>query len=164
MKDKLLRDPVGSCWIIFCVLILIHGFEAIVLRMDETFFAENFINKLFGILVILLVLRALRWPWGPSCCPSWRCSYPGTAGGKEMLNSPGPPGDRGISFPKRLTTYLKNGKILPTIKLQTDAVFLRPMTCPDKFGPGSYLPPAGGEVRAKKTQHLDPLFMTGPRP
>ena len=32
--------------------------------MDETFFGENFINKLFGILILWLTLRVLQWKWG----------------------------------------------------------------------------------------------------
>lgn len=52
-----------SIWIIFAILILVHGFEAIVLKMDETVFGENFINKLFGILVVFIVLKCLDWKW-----------------------------------------------------------------------------------------------------
>ncbi|MCR4684212.1 MAG: CPBP family intramembrane metalloprotease [Lachnospiraceae bacterium] len=55
------KNTVLSCWIIFAILIAVHGFEAIVLRMDETVFGENFINKVFGILVILIVLHMLHW-------------------------------------------------------------------------------------------------------
>ena len=46
---------------IFCVLIAVHAFEAIILRMDETFFGENFINKLFGIFLIWFILKTLQW-------------------------------------------------------------------------------------------------------
>lgn len=63
MKKLLTQNPIKLCWGIFALLIAVHGFEAIVLRMDETFFGENFINKLFGILVIWLVLRMLQWSW-----------------------------------------------------------------------------------------------------
>lgn len=63
MKEKITAHTVLSCWIIFGILIVVHGFEAIVLRMDETFWGENFINKLFGILMIFLVLRILQWKW-----------------------------------------------------------------------------------------------------
>lgn len=52
MRESILKNTVKSCCMIFCVLIAVHAFEAIVLRMDETFFGENFINKLFGIFVI----------------------------------------------------------------------------------------------------------------
>lgn len=63
MKDTLLKNTVKTCCVIFCVLIAVHAFEAIVLRMDETVFGENFINKLFGILVIGITLRLLQWKW-----------------------------------------------------------------------------------------------------
>ena len=57
VKEKILKKPVLSCLIIFAILILVHGFEAIVLRMDETVLGENCINKIFGIIVIFVVLR-----------------------------------------------------------------------------------------------------------
>ena len=60
-SDRIKNNTVISCWIIFGILILVHGFEAIVLRMDETVVGENFINKVFGILVMLAVLHILKW-------------------------------------------------------------------------------------------------------
>ena len=63
MNIRLRKNTVLSCWIIFAVLIFIHGFEAIVLRMDETLLGENFINKTFGILVVFTVIRCLNWKW-----------------------------------------------------------------------------------------------------
>ena len=63
MRESLLKNTVKTCCGIFCLLIAVHAFEAIVLRMDETFFGENFINKLFGIFVLWLTLGALRWKW-----------------------------------------------------------------------------------------------------
>lgn len=63
MNERIRKNTLASCWIIFAILIFVHGFEAIVLRMDETFLGENFINKVFGILVIFLVLRSLNWKW-----------------------------------------------------------------------------------------------------
>lgn len=63
MGERIRKNTVLSCWIIFAILIFVHGFEAIVLRMDETFFGENFINKVFGILVVFIVLRFLNWKW-----------------------------------------------------------------------------------------------------
>ena len=59
MNKKIMDNSMGSCCIIFAILIFIHGFEAIVLRMDETLLGENFINKLFGILVIFVVLHII---------------------------------------------------------------------------------------------------------
>ncbi|MBR6091042.1 MAG: CPBP family intramembrane metalloprotease, partial [Anaerolineaceae bacterium] len=63
MREKLLNNTIKSCLLIFLILITVHAFEAIVLRMDETVFAENFINKFFGIAVIAIVLRILGWKW-----------------------------------------------------------------------------------------------------
>lgn len=61
MGEKIKNKPVAACWIMFAILILVHGFEAIVLRMDETFFGENFINKVFGIVLIFVVLALVKW-------------------------------------------------------------------------------------------------------
>ena len=61
MKELMVKNTVRTCCTIFIVLIVVHAFEAIFLRMDETFFGENFINKLFGIFVLWIVLRILRW-------------------------------------------------------------------------------------------------------
>ena len=63
MRESLFKNTIKTCCVIFCILIAVHAFEAIVLRMDETFFGENFINKMFGILVLWLVLRNLQWKW-----------------------------------------------------------------------------------------------------
>ena len=63
MRESILKNTIKSCCVIFCVLIAVHAFEAIVLRTDETFFGENFINKLFGIFVLWLILRVLQWKW-----------------------------------------------------------------------------------------------------
>ncbi len=63
MNDRIRNNTVISCWIIFVILIFVHGFEAIVFRMDETVFGENFINKIFGIFVVFIVLRILKWKW-----------------------------------------------------------------------------------------------------
>lgn len=64
MKEKILKNPILSCLLIFFLLLAVHAFEAIVLRMDETVFAENFINKVFGIIVTAIVLKMLDWRWG----------------------------------------------------------------------------------------------------
>ena len=58
---KILNHTILTCVILFVIMIIVHGFEAIVLRMDETILAENFINKLFGIAVFAVVLRILGW-------------------------------------------------------------------------------------------------------
>ena len=61
MSEWIKKNAVLSCWVIFAILILVHGFEAIVLRTDETVLGENCINKMFGIVIMFIVLRALGW-------------------------------------------------------------------------------------------------------
>ena len=63
MSENIKQKTVLSCWIIFAILIFVHGFEAIVLRMDETVLGENCINKLFGIFAVFVVLRLINWKW-----------------------------------------------------------------------------------------------------
>lgn len=63
MGVKIKEKPVLSVCLIFTLVLAVHIFEALVLRMDETIFAENFINKLFGILVIFVTLCILKWKW-----------------------------------------------------------------------------------------------------
>ena len=61
MSERIKNNTVKSCLIIFTVLILVHGFEAIFLRMDETVLGENFINKVFGIIMIVVILKLINW-------------------------------------------------------------------------------------------------------
>lgn len=63
MEKKIKEKPIFSVCLIFSIVLVVHIFEALILRMDETFFGENFINKLFGILVIFIVLCLLKWKW-----------------------------------------------------------------------------------------------------
>lgn len=63
MGVRIKEKPVLSVCLIFALVLAVHIFEALVLRMDETIFAENFINKLFGILVIFVTLCILKWKW-----------------------------------------------------------------------------------------------------
>ena len=63
MRESFFKNTVKTCCMVFCVLIAVHAFEAIVLRTDETVFGENFINKIFGIFVLWILLRILKWKW-----------------------------------------------------------------------------------------------------
>lgn len=60
-EDTILHKPIKSCVFIFLILLLVHAFEAIVLRMDQTIFAENFINKIFGIVLLFVLLKQIHW-------------------------------------------------------------------------------------------------------
>lgn len=61
IKEKIVKHTARTCLVLFVLLLAAHAFEAIVLRMDETVFAENFLNKLFGIAVLIVALRVLGW-------------------------------------------------------------------------------------------------------
>lgn len=63
IKEKIMKNSVWACLIIFIILLLAHSTEAIFICMDETFFGENFINKIFGIFVLYLLLNFLGWKW-----------------------------------------------------------------------------------------------------
>lgn len=49
--------------IIFSICLFVHAFEVFVIRTDETIFAECFINKVFGILLLFAVLRRIGKKW-----------------------------------------------------------------------------------------------------
>ena len=59
MKNNHLRTSI----IIFLICLFIHTIEVIFIRTDETIFAECFINKLFGIIVLFVLLNTLKWKW-----------------------------------------------------------------------------------------------------
>lgn len=58
-KNNILRNSI----IIFMICLLVHAIEVIFIRTDETFFAECFINKVFGIIVLFILLHILKWKW-----------------------------------------------------------------------------------------------------
>lgn len=59
MKNKTIRKSI----LIFLICLLMHGIEVLFIRTDETFIAECFINKVFGIVVLYVVLKMLKWHW-----------------------------------------------------------------------------------------------------
>ena len=61
MSERIKKNTILSSLILFAVLLFVHGFEIIVLRMDETALGENCINKFFGIAVLIIVLHILGW-------------------------------------------------------------------------------------------------------
>lgn len=63
VKDRIINNGLLACLIIFLILFSVHFGEAIFLRMDETFIGENFINKVFGIFILFLMLNVLGWKW-----------------------------------------------------------------------------------------------------
>lgn len=61
--NRILDNTILSSLLIFLILLAVHAFEAFFLRMDETVFGENFINKVFGIIVLFYVLKSIKWKW-----------------------------------------------------------------------------------------------------
>lgn len=63
MLNQLLKKPILSCSLIFIVCSLTRLFEYFYMRTDDTFLSENFLHKLFGILLLwgILSICKLRW-------------------------------------------------------------------------------------------------------
>lgn len=65
MKKKSVKENsvIKNSIIIFIICLVVHSFEVFVIRTDETIFAECFINKVFGVILLYVVLRLLEWKW-----------------------------------------------------------------------------------------------------
>lgn len=63
MRKRIINNTICSSVLIFLILLSVHAFEAIFLRLDKTALGENFINKVFGIIVLFCVLKLLGWKW-----------------------------------------------------------------------------------------------------
>lgn len=63
MRKHTEDNVVKNSLLIFLLCLAIHVLEVLVIRTDETFFAECFINKVFGIILLCVVLKHLKWHW-----------------------------------------------------------------------------------------------------
>lgn len=63
MKKQLENNTIRNSIIIFLICLAVHTFEVLIIRTDETFLAECFINKVFGIILLSVVLYILKWQW-----------------------------------------------------------------------------------------------------
>ena len=59
MKEKLHKHPYLVCWCIFVICVTTRIVEYFLIRTDETIVAENFLHKLFGIGLLIIVLKIL---------------------------------------------------------------------------------------------------------
>ena len=57
------KKVVRGSWIIFLICLAVHTFEVMILRTDETIFAECFVNKVFGVILLFVLLKLLKWKW-----------------------------------------------------------------------------------------------------
>ena len=63
LKSKIEKYPCLSGIIIFTICTVARCIEYFLIRTDETVIAENFIHKVFGIIVLFIVLRILHLTW-----------------------------------------------------------------------------------------------------
>ena len=63
MEEKIKKRPILSCIIIFMICGLARWAEYFVIKTDETVISENFLHKIFGIIVLAAVLRLLHIGW-----------------------------------------------------------------------------------------------------
>lgn len=63
MLNQLIKKPILSCSIIFVICSVARVIEYFYMRTDDTFLSENFLHKLFGILLLwgILSICKLRW-------------------------------------------------------------------------------------------------------
>ena len=63
MLNRLLKTPILSCSMIFIICSVARVIEYFYMRTDESFLSENFLHKLFGILLLwgILSISKLRW-------------------------------------------------------------------------------------------------------
>ena len=58
-KEKMNKHPYQTCWLIFAVCGATRIIEYYLIRTDKMVVAENFVHKLFGIGILLMVLKML---------------------------------------------------------------------------------------------------------
>lgn len=63
MEKNIKEKPILSCIIIFSICGLARLMEYYMIRTDETILSENFLHKVFGVIVLAIVLKSLRHNW-----------------------------------------------------------------------------------------------------
>lgn len=63
MTAKQRYELVNSISIVFILCFVARMIEYLLIRTDQTFFAENFIHKLLGILILAICIRRNRLSW-----------------------------------------------------------------------------------------------------
>lgn len=62
-KHLIKNNKIQISLLIFTLCLLVHAIEVMFIRTDETFFAECFINKVFGIIVLFVCLKLWGKTW-----------------------------------------------------------------------------------------------------
>lgn len=61
--DKLKEHPMRGCIIIFFICFVARIIEYFITRTDETILSENFLHKVFGIILLIIVLKYMQLQW-----------------------------------------------------------------------------------------------------
>ena len=64
MDKKVINKPIQSCILIFLICSIARIIEYFAIKTDETILAENFLHKVFGIIVLAVTLRLADLSWG----------------------------------------------------------------------------------------------------
>lgn len=63
MEENIKNQPVLSCVIMFLICGAARLIEYFCIRTDETILSENFIHKIFGVIILAVVLHSLHATW-----------------------------------------------------------------------------------------------------
>lgn len=63
MEENIKKHPILGCIIIFCICGTARLIEYFVIRTDETALSENFLHKVFGIMVLAVMLHLMHSSW-----------------------------------------------------------------------------------------------------
>lgn len=57
------KSKLFNTWLIFAACLLVQAIEVLFIRTDESFFAECFINKVFGVILLFVILKIWKRSW-----------------------------------------------------------------------------------------------------
>lgn len=63
MSEGIIKKPILISFVFFLICLTVRIFEYFVLRTDETAVGENFIHKVFGIILLFCILKIARISW-----------------------------------------------------------------------------------------------------
>lgn len=61
MKKHIFDKPILSSFILFIFCFIIRMIEYFIIKTDETFLSENFIHKLIGIIILVILLKIMNY-------------------------------------------------------------------------------------------------------
>lgn len=61
--EKLKKHSFSCCAVIFLICSIARIVEYFIIRTDETIVSENFIHKVFGIVLLFFVLKSYKLKW-----------------------------------------------------------------------------------------------------